>query len=106
MVQRGKQMPEGFLYQDHPDATAQTPGNFCPSHPDLVKGLGKIEGMLSMVLSGQKTMQTNIEDLYKMFHAGDKQNAIQDAKISPVFWVIAIIGGYILLELVKGLFKR
>jgi hypothetical protein len=76
--------------------------DFCKDHSSFVEKIGQIAGKMDMMLKGQDEIKKCIDELYSKFNSTDKDNAVQKTKLAPVFWVIVVVGGYILVELVKG----
>ena len=61
---------------------------------------------MDMLIGGQAEIKKCIDELYSKFNSTEKDNAVQKTKLSPVFWAIAVVGGYLLVDFMKELLKR
>ncbi len=78
----------------------------CPDHHQLVENVGKIAGNVERILEMQKESKQDVSDLFSKYNANHIDSAVQKTKLSPVLWAIAVIGGYLLIDLAKEFLKR
>jgi hypothetical protein len=80
--------------------------DFCKDHSAFIEKIGQIAGKMDMLISGQAEIKKCIDELYGKFNTTDKDAAVQKTKLAPIFWVIIVVGGYAVIEIVKGMIKK
>jgi hypothetical protein len=78
----------------------------CPDHHQLVENVGKIAGNVERILDMQKEIKDNVAELFSKYNDNHVDSAVQKTKVAPIFWSLAVIGGYLLIDLVKEFIKR
>ena len=78
----------------------------CPDHNNLMQTVGRIDGKIDMLIEGQKEVKKDVSELYQKYNDTHVDSAVQKTKIAPIFWVIIVIAGYVIVEFVKRFFGK
>lgn len=68
----------------------------CPAHHELVQAVGRIEGKQAMQLEALSDIQGKLENLTANGNQAKIDMAVQNTKLSPVFWFIGLVATVII----------
>lgn len=88
----------------------------CEEHGKMMADIGHIKGTLEMILLGQTALFTKIERMAEKdvlakvqaatnFAETKKETAIDRTRLKPVYWVITVIGGFVVLKILELIYK-
>lgn len=80
-------------------------GEFCQDHTEMVKAVGKIEGTVTMILTGQNQMCEDISEIKDAIANSKTDAAVQKTKIKPIFWIIGAVGLIVIDIIVRTIVK-
>ncbi len=76
---------------------------YCQDHSHVIELLGRIEGQTELLLQNQTVIREAIDKLVKNDKTSAVEAAVEKQKVSPILWVIGVIGGALLMRYAERL---